>query len=209
MANLKDCSKFQVHDDYYTPFSAWENIRHLIPEGTVIWEACMLNAHRSESSKYLKSLGFKVKRNTEKDMLTWQPKKWDMVVTNPPYETKLKKQILTRLVDLDKPFIIIMNSMNTFTKYMRSIFKDKLQHLQVITPNGKICFTKLDYETGELIPTKDCSFYCVYLAYKMNLRPDQLWLTGEEDLEKEKVHQKLKSDVMEIRKSFTNLSKTQ
>jgi len=88
----------------------------------------------------------------------------------------LKKQILTRLVEIDKPFMIVMNTTNIFSKYMREIFKGNLEHLQVITPSGKIHFDKLIYETGELIPTKKCSFYSVYVCYKMNFTQEQLWL---------------------------------
>ena len=30
---------FQEHDDYMTPFSAWQAIAHLIPPDKTIWEA--------------------------------------------------------------------------------------------------------------------------------------------------------------------------
>ena len=100
---------------------------------------------------------------------------WENIITNIPFDRELKEPILRRLVELDKPFIIIMNSMNTFTKYMRNIFKGNFQHLQVITPDSKINFIRLN-EDGTLTKTKNCSFYCIYLAYKMNLKPEDLWL---------------------------------
>jgi hypothetical protein len=176
MSMCKDCPKFNVHDDYYTPKSAWENINHLIPKDKVIWEACMLNSHKSKSPEYLEDLGHKVVHNKEWDILNNQPEHFDMIITNPPFETKIKKQILQRLVEIDKPFIILLNTMNTFTKYMREIFKGKLNDLQIITPSTKINYEKLDYDTNELIPTKNCSFYCIYLCYKMDLSPQDLWL---------------------------------
>ncbi len=52
MANLKDSPKFNIHNDYYTPDSAWKAINHLIPKDKVIWEACMLNSNLSQSPKY-------------------------------------------------------------------------------------------------------------------------------------------------------------
>lgn len=176
MAMCNDSPNFKVHDDYYTPKSAWVNINHLIPKDKVIWEACMLNSHKSKSPDYLTELGHEVVFNREWDALEVQPHNFDMIITNPPFETKIKKQILEKFVEIDKPFIIVMNCMNTFSKYIRQIFKGNLQHLQIITPSGKINFDKLDYDTNELIPTKSCSFYCIYLCYKMNLEPDQLWL---------------------------------
>jgi len=176
MALFSDCSTFKVHDDYYTPEYAWKNIDHLIPPATIVWEACMLNAVKSKSPQYLQSLSnvSHVYYDTQLDMLKEEHGNYDMIITNIPFSTELKKNILRRLVEIDKPFIIIMNGMNMFSKYMRDIFKDKLKDLQVINPCNKIQYDKL--ENGVLHPTKNCSFYSVYLAYKMNLTPDQLWL---------------------------------
>ena len=173
---LNDSSTFKVHDDYYTPKSAWENINHLIPKDKVILEGCMLNSHQSKSPDYLTELGHKVICDRTLDIITGDIPECDMIVTNPPFKTDLKKQVLTRLIEIDKPFIIVMNSLNTFTKYIRQIFKGNLQHLQIITPSNKIHFEKLNYETNELTPTKKCSFYCIYLCYKMELKPEDLWL---------------------------------
>jgi hypothetical protein len=135
MANLKDSPKFSVHDDYYTPYQAWEQISHLIPDDKVIWEACMLNAPYSRSGFYLKELGKKVIWDSSYDCLKGEyvspydtdggsvPTGFDMIVTNPPFDSIIKIEILKKFVSYDKPFIIIMNSMNTFTKYMRVIVK--------------------------------------------------------------------------------------
>jgi hypothetical protein len=170
MANFKDCKKFKVHNDYYTPKSAWENINHLIPKDKVVWEACMLNSTKSKSAQYLTELGNKVVYNTDWDIL--KEDHGDIIVTNPPFEHDLKLKILKRLVELDKPFIIIMNSLNTFTCYFTEILDKK--HIQIITPKRKINCHKL--VNGELIPTKSCSFYCVYVAYKMELKNEDLFV---------------------------------
>ncbi len=175
MANLSDSPIFKVYDDYYTPKSAWENINHLIPKDKVIWEACLLNSFQSKSVEYLKELGHNVVGDTSLDILKDKPLDSDIIITNIPFDRELKEPILKRLVEIDKPFIIIMNSMNTFTKYLREIFKGNFQHLQVITPDGKINFIRLN-EDGSLTRTKNCSFYCIYLAYKMNLKSEDLWL---------------------------------
>jgi hypothetical protein len=176
MAMCNDSPTFKVHDDYYTPKSAWENINHLIPKDKVILEGCMLNSVQSKSPDYLTELGNKVVFDRNLNFITDDIPECDIIITNPPFKTDIKKQILTRLVEIDKPFIIVMNCMNTFTKYIRQIFKGNLEHLQIITPSTKINFDRLDYETNELKPTKSCSFYCVYLCYKMELKPEQLWL---------------------------------
>ena len=170
MANLKDSPKFKIHDDYYTPKSAWEKINHLIPKDKVIWEACMLNSHLSKSPEYLIELGNKVIHDTSWDIL--KEDHGDIIITNPPFETKIKIKILKRLVELDKPFIIIMNSMNTFANYFTETLDKRF--IQIITHKGKINFDKMENNT--LTKTKNCSFYCVYVAYKMNLKTEQLFV---------------------------------
>jgi hypothetical protein len=170
MANLKDSPKFKIHDQYYTPKYAWEKINHLIPKDKVVWEACMLNSHLSKSPEYLKELGNKVIYDTSWDVL--KEDHGDIIITNPPFETKIKIAILKRLVELDKPFIIIMNSMNTFANYFTEIL-DK-RYIQIITHKGKINFDKMENE--KLTKTKNCSFYCVYVAYKMNLKNEELFV---------------------------------
>lgn len=170
MANLKDSPKFKIHDQYYTPKYAWEKINHLIPKDKVVWEACMLNSHLSKSPEYLTELGNKVIYDTSWDIL--KEDHGDIIITNPPFETKIKIAILKRLVELDKPFIIIMNSMNTFANYFTEIL-DK-RYIQIITHKGKINFDKMENE--KLTKTKNCSFYCVYVAYKMNLKNEELFV---------------------------------
>jgi hypothetical protein len=174
MANLKDSPHFQVYDDYYTPKSAWERINTSIPKDKVIWEACMLGAELSKSNQYLEELGCKVIADKTMNCLENQPEEWDMIVTNIPFDKTKKIPILERFVELDKPFIVIMNSMNTFTKYFHKVFKGKEKHLQVITPSSKINFDKL--EGGKLNPTKNCSFYSCYVCYKVELPAEQLWI---------------------------------
>lgn len=168
MANFKDSPHFQVYDDYYTPKYAWSSINHLLPKDKVIWESCCLGATKSKSPEYLQELGNKVVFDTGMDMLSSEPETYDYIVTNIPFDKTIKIPILERLIQLDKPFIIIMNSMNTFAKYFHKIFKSHKEHLQILTPDGKIHFQKLTSE-GEIIETKNCSFYCVYVAYKMNI----------------------------------------
>lgn len=174
MANFKDSSTFKIHDDYYTPYIAWKDVNHLIPKDKIIWEACMLNSHKSKSPEYLKDLGNNVVFDNEMDCLKETPENFDMIVTNIPFSTNIKKKILQRFIELDKPFMIIINSLNTYSKYIREIFGENLKHLQIITPHKKIHFDKL--EGDKLIETKKCSFYCIYLCYKMDLETVQLWL---------------------------------
>jgi hypothetical protein len=172
MANLKDSHVFKVFNNYYTPKNAWKKIVHLIPTNKIIWECCMLNSI-SNSPNYLRDLlpNNRIVFDTNIDMLS-ASLECDMIITNPPFETDLKKSILKRLVDLNKPFIILLNYMNVCSNYFTDILPT--QHTQIINIKGKINYDKL--ENGVITPTKNCSFYSCFVAYKMSLTPDQLFV---------------------------------
>jgi hypothetical protein len=174
MANFVDSPKFATFDDYYTTREIWEKVEHLLPKDKVIWEACMLNSDKSKSPEILQSFGCNMIWNCSWDILTESPE-CDFICTNIPFDTQIKKKILARLIELDKPFLIIMNSLNLYTKYMRTIFGDKLDDLQIITPLGKLQFEKL-LDNGSTEVAGKCSFYSVFVAYKMNIPNSSLWL---------------------------------
>jgi hypothetical protein len=180
MANFKDSPHFAVHDDYYTPFSAWQQIDHILPKDKVILEAFMLDADYSKSPEYLIKLGCDVSYDKrynfieDTHQLGHPQQEYDMVVSNPPYSKELKMGALKKLHTNDKPFIIILNSNILYTNYLRDIFGEDMKHLQVIHPRGKINFDK--FENGELKATKNCSFYAIYLCYKMDIANEDLWL---------------------------------
>lgn len=158
---------FLKHDDYMTPKYAWENIAHLIPKDKIIWESFYGDG---KSGQYLTELGFNVFHQPI-DFFTEEPLKWDILVSNPPFSKV--KEILTRLANLDKPFILIMPSSKINTSYMRE-WKDK--HLQIIIPRKRIHFEK---HINGIIPANwknACNFDCLYYCYKMNLPSDIMWL---------------------------------
>ena len=74
------------------------------------------------------------------------------------------KKICIKLKEIDKPFIIILNSMNLFTKYFKEIFDEK--EIYFIFPSGKINYDK--YVNDKLVATRDnTSFYSIYVCYKI------------------------------------------
>ena len=171
MSNFTDSHNFKTHDDYYTRSNAWELIKNIIPKDKVIWEACMLGATQSKSPHYLTEMGFEVVYDTTWDIFT--ENRGDIIVTNIPFETNLKQMILKRLVELDKPFIIIMNSLNIFSKYFPAILDPK--YIQLIIPSKKLNYDKL--ENDVLTDGKGCcSFYSIFIAYKMNIPQDKLFV---------------------------------
>jgi hypothetical protein len=157
---------FMKHDDYMTPKYAWENIQHLIPRDKVIWEAFYGDG---KSGEYLRELGFDV-IHEEKDF--FENNLGDVIVSNPPFSKS--KEIMKRLKELDKPFIIIMPSSKINTSYCRENFKNK--GLQLIIPRKRIHFDK--HINGKKVEgwKNACNFDCFYYCYKMDLPRDIVWL---------------------------------
>jgi len=159
---------FLKHDDYMTPKSAWENIKDYIPKDKVIWEAFYGDG---KSGEYLRELGFNVIHN---DNDFFESNEGDIIVSNPPFSKC--KEIMPRLKELDKPFILILPSSKINTQYFRENFKNSNSQLQIIIPIKRIHFEK--QINGE-IPNgwrNACNFDCFYYCYKIGLERDIIWL---------------------------------
>jgi len=164
MASFKT-KTFEKHDDYMTPDYAWENIKQYIPKDKTIWECFFGDGN---SGKCLERLGLKV---IHQPVDFFECDLGDVIVSNPPFSKT--KDIMKRLLVLDKPFIIIMPSSKINTTYMRE-WKDK--GLQIIIPRKRIHFEKLINGTKVEGWKNQCYFDCFYYCYKMNLLKDIIWL---------------------------------
>ena len=90
------------HDHYVTPDYAWDWIRPYIPADKKVWEAFYCDG---KSGQYLTSLGLDV---VHKDVDFFENDLGEVIVSNPPFSKK--KEVYTRLRELDKPFIMISPS---------------------------------------------------------------------------------------------------
>jgi hypothetical protein len=156
---------FIKHDCYMTPKTAWDNIKQYIPKDKIIWEAFYGDG---KSGSYLKELGFNV---IHEPIDFFENDKGDIIVSNPPFS--LVKEILKRLLVLDKPFIMILPSSKINTSYFRE-WKDK--HIQIIIPRKRIQFEKLVDGVRPENNKKCCNFDCFYYCYKIGLPRDIVWL---------------------------------
>jgi hypothetical protein len=159
---------FLKHDDYMTPKYAWENIQQYIPRGRVIWEAFYGNG---TSGAHLRELGFEV---VHEEIDFFKENRGDILVSNPPFSKS--KEVLTRLKELGKPFIMIMPSSKINTQYVRNLFKDMTDKLQIIIPQKRIHFEK---QVDGKVPEgwkNACNFDCFYYCWKIDLPRDIVWL---------------------------------
>jgi hypothetical protein len=168
MTNNYSKKPHNIHDDYMTPKYAWENIEKYIPKDKVIWEAFYGDGM---SGKYLKEMGFNVIHKPKLDF--FNSNEGDIIVSNPPFSKS--KEVMKRMKELDKPFILILPSQKINTSYIRDMFYIDSK-LQIIIPRKRIHFLKL--VNGKPVDKlkNQCAFDCFYYCYKMNLPKDIMWL---------------------------------
>eukprot|EP00122_Pirum_gemmata_P009451 Pgem_evm16s8721 len=134
---------FTKHDDYMTPDYAWKNINHFIPKDKIIWEPFYGDG---KSGEYLERLGHTVIHNDGEDFFDYPQGKGDIVVSNPPFT--IVPKILERLVEIDKPFILIMPCSKITTQYFHRLFENTIQ---IIIPRKRIHFDKM--VDGVIVPS--------------------------------------------------------
>lgn len=129
-------------DDFQTPKIALAPLYTYLKKEWVIWECA---AGKGSLTKELNKAGHTTIGTdtlTGKDFLTWQPKKYDCIITNPPYS--LKQQFLQRCYDLKKPFALLLPLTTFETAKRQALFKkhgievilfDKRINFE--TPSGK------------------------------------------------------------------------
>jgi len=153
------------HDHYMTPKGAWENISQFIPKDKVVWEPFCGNG---QSRRFLTEIGCDV-ISIEEDFFEYN--RGEIIITNPPFS--IKKEVFTRLKEMNKPFIVLCPLSTMVTQYFQKLFKDEIQ---IIIPKKVIVFVKTDEEMKPIATKNPQRFECLYYCWKMNLANDITFL---------------------------------
>lgn len=148
-------------DNYITNKDDWERIKEYIPNDKIIWSPFYCDGKQKE---YFNDMGYDI-IHEDKDFFSYTPE-YDMIIDNPPFSKK--KEILARLKELDKPFILICPSMLLSYKYFQEDYKD----IQILIPYKRINFKHLESNNSKYSPP----FASFYFCYKMNLPKDIIFI---------------------------------
>jgi len=148
-------------DNYTTDKSAWLMIKQFIPNNKKIWSPFFCDGLQKE---YFKEMGFDI---IHEDEDFFENNKGDIVVDNIPFSKK--KEILTRLKELDKPFILIIPTCLLCLKWFQKLYANEIQ---ILIPMKRLTFTKLNEESVGYTPPFGSFIYC----YKMNLDNDLIFI---------------------------------
>jgi len=123
-------------DEWFTPLGAVVKIVDIISSGAVVW--CPFDTEESNFVKELSKTNKVVFSHIDngEDFFDFEPNKWDIIVSNPPYS--LRNKILERAFSFGKPFALLMNTNGLFDSKIRwELFKNNdftLFYLQGRTP---------------------------------------------------------------------------
>lgn len=123
-------------DDFQTPKEALYPLLPYLKKEWTIWECA---TGKGNIENILKKFGYTVIGTdilTQNDFLRWQPKKFDCIITNPPYS--LKDEFLERCYKLKKPFALLLPLTTFEGKKRQELFKK--YGIQVIFFNRRINF---------------------------------------------------------------------
>jgi len=139
------------NDECYTPRYWVEPIVKYLPKDKIIW--CPFDTNNSEFVKVLREKWFHVVHShisEWKDFFTYEPKEWDIIISNPPFTGK--REIFDRVLSFWKPFALIMTNTWLNDSAPKQLFKDK--DLQLLMFDKRI-----KYNDDNKI-TFSSSYYC-------------------------------------------------
>lgn len=147
------------NDECYTPKYGVIPILKYLPKDKIIW--CPFDTEESEFFKELNKNGFNVICSHSKngqDFFTYEPKEWDIIVSNPPFTGK--RRIFERALSFNKPFALIMTNTWLNDSAPKQLFLEK--DLQLLMFDKRMKFT----DDNKI--TFSSSYYC------WNLLPKQI-----------------------------------
>ena len=142
------------NDECYTPAYAVEPILKYIPEGAIVW--CPFDTPDSEFVKQIRKQNQVVNSHIDfgQDFFEYEPKYWDVIVSNPPFTNKRK--FFERALSFGKPFALIMTNTWLNDAAPKQLFKDK--DLQLLMFDKRMRFLNNGVVENKI--TFSSSYYC-------------------------------------------------
>lgn len=143
------------NDECYTPDYGVAPILEFIPKDAIVW--CPFD---NKDSEFVKQISKKNKVvfgniNDGQDFFKYEPDKWDIIISNPPFSNKRK--YFERALSFNKPFALIMTNTWLNDSAPKQLFKYK--DLQLLMFNKRMKFNNPDGRANDKI-TFSSSYYC-------------------------------------------------
>ena len=124
------------NDECFTPLYGVIPILKYIPKGKIVW--CPFDTADSEFVKEISKINKVEFSHIDKgqDFFLYEPKKWDIIISNPPFTNKRK--IFERALSFGKPFALLMSNTWLNDSAPMQLFKEK--DLQLLMFNKRMKF---------------------------------------------------------------------
>ncbi len=147
------------NDECYTPDYAVKPILEYIPKDVTVW--CPFDTEESEFVKQISKINPVTYSHLDKgqDFFQYQPKHWDIIISNPPFTNK--KKFFQRALAFNKPFALIMTNAWLNDSAPKKLFKDAGKDLQLLMFEERMEF-KYGNAVGRVNNkvTFSSSYYC-------------------------------------------------
>jgi len=155
------------NDECYTQDYAVAPILKYIPKNAIVW--CPFDKKHSEFVKQISKTHEVVYSHIDdgKDFFEYEPEKWDVIVSNPPFTNKRK--FFERALSFNKPFALIMTNTWLNDAAPVQLFKDR--DLQLLMFSKRMRFNSPDGRENNKI-TFSSSYYCVDFLPKQIVMED-------------------------------------
>ena len=161
--HLCDC---KTGDDYTTHTDCIDSLLQFIPKDKIIWESAYCDG---KSGEHIRNLGYDVYHNDE-DFYKYQPDKWDIQITNPPFLHK--KNWIKRSVELGKPWCLILPFATLGTMYFNELVDindDRFQLLVSTKKRFKFVKRNPDNSVAKNWTENGCGFDVCWFCWDVNL----------------------------------------
>lgn len=144
------------NDECMTPIEGVLPILEYIPENKIIW--CPFDKINSSFVKLIQERNEVVFSHIDYglDFYTYEPEKWDIMISNPPFTNKRK--IFERALSFNKPFALLMSNTWLNDSAPKQLFKDK--DLQLLMFDKRIVYLNEDSTKMDNKITFSSSYYC-------------------------------------------------
>lgn len=102
------------------------------------------------------------------DFYLYEPKHWDMIITNPPFSNR--SQMMNRLLSFDKPFIVLQPTQYFQNQFAVISLCKYSNEFQFLLPRTRMNFLRYDKKSDLIKSSKGGpAFYSFWLCYKVGL----------------------------------------
>jgi len=145
-----------ANDECYTPDYAVQAILEYIPHDAIVW--CPFDTHESEFVIQIRKTNKVVYSHIKdgKDFFNYEPKKWDMIISNPPFSNK--RLFFERALSFNKPFALIMTNTWLNDKFSKWVYHEAKREMQLLMFDKRIHF--LNNKTVKKNTTFSSSYFC-------------------------------------------------